>query len=391
MITIPTTQELYDAILADLQSEYGDTIPVFGKIFLRALAATQAGKLKMYYLAIAFLQRNIFVDTADPESLGGTLERFGRVKLGRNPFPAVAGQYVIQVTGSIGAVIPAQTTFKSNDDTVNPGKLFILDVAYELTATTDSITVRALEAGLDSKMSVGEEMTATIPIANVDRTAEVLTESVVPLAAEEIEDYRDKAVLSYRTETQGGAVGDYREWSLDAQGVQRVYPYAKSGYTSEINLYVEATVADSVDGKGTPTAGILDEVEEVVELDPDTTKTINERGRRPLTAIINFLPITVKEVEIEIADFEDIDAETEAEIFDAIEEMVNEIRPFIAGADVLADKNDILDTNRIIAAILSIAPGSVFGTVTLTVGGSPVSTYQFLNGDIPHLDTVDFT
>lgn len=83
-VQIPTTQELYTSIKSDLETELNINIPVFGKIFLRALAAVQAAKLKLYYLAIASVQKNIFPDTADPESIGGTLERFGIVKLGRN-------------------------------------------------------------------------------------------------------------------------------------------------------------------------------------------------------------------------------------------------------------------------------------------------------------------
>src|SRR5690349_13978165 len=98
MISIPTTNQLYEDILADLEAEYGQSIPLFGKIFLRAFAGVQAAKLKLLYLSIANLQKNIFIDTADPEASGGTLERFGRIKLGRNPFPATAGQYEIQVT-----------------------------------------------------------------------------------------------------------------------------------------------------------------------------------------------------------------------------------------------------------------------------------------------------
>ena len=141
-------------------------------MFLRALASVQAAKLKLFYLAAAFLQKNLFADTADSESLGGTLERFGRVKLNRNPFPAVPGEYDFDVTGSIGATIPAQSTFKSNDSSSNPGYLYVLDNAVTLTATTQTVTLRALVAGLDSALEVADTCTSTAPIAlvNVDNT-----------------------------------------------------------------------------------------------------------------------------------------------------------------------------------------------------------------------------
>jgi hypothetical protein len=154
---------------------------------------------------------------------------------------------------------------------------------------------------------------------------------------------------------------------------------------------VEATVADSTDGKGTPSASLLDDVEEVVEFDPDTTKPLNERGRRPLGVLqVNYLPISVKEVDITIAGFSGITADIQTLLYNAIKAEIDTIRPFVAGADVLDDRNDLLDTNKIIATILNARPGSVFGAITLSVGGTTTSAYTFTNGDIPSLDTITY-
>jgi uncharacterized phage protein gp47/JayE len=392
MTPIPTLASLYSGILADLEAQLTINIPLFGKIFLRALAAVQAGKIWLLYKALGNVQKNIFVDTADPESTGGTLERFGRVKLNRNPFPARAGQYTVTVTGSIGAVIPAQTTFKSNDDSSSPGKIFVLDNGFAFVGTSGSVVLRALEAGVDARLSVGDELTATAPIASVDALATVTAESIEPAAAEDLEDYRQKAIDAYRLEPQGGAASDYRIWASDAQGVEKVYAYAKSGVSAVVDLYVEATIADSTDGKGTPSAALLEDVETVVEFDPDTTKPLNERGRRPLGVFdINFLPVTIKEIDITIASFAGITPAIESLIEDAITEALALKRPFVAGADVLADRNDVIDTNNIIAIILNARPGSVFGAITLEVDGTPLSTYTFIDGNIPHLNSISYT
>ncbi len=391
MITIPTLKELFDDIIADLEAELTVTIPVFGKAFLFALAAVQAAKLKLFYLTIGQLQKNIFVDTADPESTGGTLERFGRIKLNRNPFEATAGQYTLSVTGTIGATIPAQTTFKSDDDALNPGKLFILDAEFELLTSPDIITVRALEVGTDSKLSVADTLTATAPIASVDQSATVSTESVAPLAAEDIEAYRTIAINSYRLEPQGGAAADYRLWSADAQGVRLVYPFATDGASNEIDIHVEANFIDSTDGKGTPSAQILVAVEAVVEFNPDDTKPLNERGRRPLGVFdIHFLAVTIASVEIDIPGLTATAAQKTA-IETALAALIFDIRPFVAAADVLANKNDILDTNKIISTILSVIPGAIFGTIILEVNGVYVSTKTFEGGEIPSLDAVTFS
>lgn len=391
MVTQPTIIELYTQIKADLEAAMEVQIPIFGKNFLRIDAATRAARMWLYYKGLAFIQKNLFVDTADPEAAGGTLERFGRVKLNRNPFPAVAGQYTVSVTGTPGATIAAKTTFKSDDDSVNPGKLFILDVAYVLVGS-DTITLRALESGVGSRLDVTDTLTATIPIANVGQGVTVTAETIEAQAAEDIEDYRDKAIDAYRTEPEGGAASDFRLWSKDAQGVKQSYPFARNGASGEVNLYVEATIADSTDGKGTPSAGLLVDVEAVIELDPDTSKPLSDRGRRPLGVFqVHYLPVIPKDIDIEISNFVNITADQITLIRASIQELIDTIRPYIPGADVLADKNDILNTNKIVARIFNAVPNAQFDDVTMTVAGVPLSTYTFTNGDIPYLDSIIYT
>jgi len=385
MITIPTLAELNDDLIADLEAELSVQIPSAGPSFLRALAATLAAKFKIYYLATGSVQKNIFVDTADYESLGGTLERFGRVKLGRNPFPAVSGQYTVQVTGTTGAIIPASTTFKSDDDALNPGMMFVLDTEFELDGT-NIITIRALEGGDDSALSVSDTLTLTAPIALVNSTVTVLTESVEPQEAEDLEEYRQKALDAYQLEPQGGAASDYRLWAADAQGVEQSYPYVVAGNSNQINLYVEATIAESTDGKGTPSSTILDAVEAAVE-DP----TVDHPGRKPLGVFqVNYLPIVVKNITITIASFTNDTPAIQALILTAMTAELATIRPYIGAIEVLANKNDIFDVNKIIAVILNAAPGSIFGAVVLNVAGVPVSTYTFDNGEIPYLVSITY-
>lgn len=390
MRAIPTFTDLYNAILTDLETEMGVTISLFGKVFLRATAAVQAGKLKLFYLSLGNLQKNIFVDTADSELDGGTLERFGRVKLGRNPFPGTAAQYSIQLNGTAGATIKALTTFKSDDSSLNPDALFILDNAYVLVTGTDIITVRALTSGLTSKLNVLDTLTSTQPIALVNSSVYVVAEIVQPLDSESLEDYRIAAINSYRLEPQGGAGTDYRLWSQDAQGVKEVYPYAKNGETNANNIFIEATIADSSDGKGTPTAGIITATQAVIEFDPDTTKTLYERGRKPLTVINYYLPVVIKDVDINIHAFDGLTTDIQNAITAALTSAINKIRPFVSTSDILANKNDILDTNKIIATIFASQPGSVFGTIDLSIDGFPLSSYTFIDGNIPYVNSINY-
>lgn len=385
MIAIPTISELYSSILADLEAEFSITIPLFGKNFLRALAVVQAAKLKLFYLAVGSVQKNIFVDTADSEASGGTLERFGRVKLNRNPFPAVAGQYSLEVTGSIGATIPAQTTFKSNDNSTSPGFLFILDNAFTLTLTTDTITVRALSSGLQSQLNLTDQLTATAPIANVNSFCSVSAILIDPLDAETLEGYRAKALEAYRLEPQGGAATDYRLWAADANGVRQTYPYARTGASNEIDLYVEGTTAN-----GVPVAGVLAAVEAVIELDPDGSKPLSERGRRPLGVLqVHYLPVTPLSCNITLNDFIGT-PDQKTIVLNALVAALALIRPFVSGADIVANRNDTLSISRLNFIILSADSTVQFSSIDLEVSGNPESSFQFTAGDIPILNSLVF-
>ncbi len=390
MINIPRLIDLCNGIKGDIESFFSITIPATGKNFFRAWSNTYGAKLKLLYLLIANAQKNALPDTAEPESAGGSLERFGRLQLNRNPYKPVAGVYELTVTGSIGATLPEGTTFKSDDDSSNPGFLFRLDDAVVLSAVSENIQVRALTAGTDSALALLDKLTATAPISLVSSATYVATIVTPPLTQETEKDYRNKILAAYRREPIGGAVDDYRLWAQDAQGVLEVYPYAKSGDPNIIQVYVEATIADSVDGKGTPTAQLLSDVEDVIELNPDTT--LSRRTRRPMGVLdVEVLPITVQEIDITIPTLTNFTASQKALIATAMEDMLSTVRPFVAGGDILAQQNDRLDANKIIGVIITAVPGASFASPTFTVDGVPYTTYTFLDGFIPHQNSISYT
>lgn len=382
MIVLPTIQDLTEAIILNLESEYQGEIDEDGRTILRAFAIVQAGKLKEYYLCIGLLEKNIFVDTCDEE----TLLRFGIIKIGRYPFPAVAAQYKITVTGSIGGLIEANTTFKSDDTALNPGILYIIDSDYTLISTTDQITVRALTAGLNGKLNISDTLTATRPIPFVNKSAIVFSEDIQPLAGETINEYRAIVIASYRLEAQGGAATDYRLWSSDAQGVKQVYPYATPNVSSQVDLYIEATIADSSDGKGTPTQSIINDVEAVVNFSPDITLPLNQRGRRPVQVIVNYKSVSIRQVDIIITGAVGFNATDISQILTALTNYVNVIRPFVSAADLSA--NNTINSFNIIGVIVGIKPGAIFTSITLKIDGIVLNSFQFVLGDIPFLNSV---
>ena len=374
-MTIPTYSDLYTSVQTDLRKRLGIT-SIFGKVILNIFAAVQAAKLKIYYLGVGFVYKNIFPDQADPSSKGGSLERFGYVRLGRYPYAATAGEYKASITGEIGATIAPNTTFKSLDTSTNPDKLFILDSAYTFTSTSGIIDLRALDLGTDAALEVGDQLQVTAPIANVDSFATITSVDVTATEAEDIEEYRQEVIDSFRNEPQGGARIDYREWSNGVPGIRQVYPYVT--VATEVDLYIEANPDDSTDGHGTPSASLMDDVQDAIE-----------PSKIPLgVSVINYAAVAPAPVDVEIADLSDDSYLTAIE--SAIESFLFNVRPFVDGADDVIDINKgklyAADIYGIVRDVLG--RNATFTSLVVEVNSVSIQSYEFTVNVIPYINSV---
>jgi len=386
MITLPTIQQLYDNAITELEAEFQATITEDGKSELRAQASTIAALLKQFYLVIGQVQKNVFPDDSDEE----TLLRVGQVILQRKPFTATAGVYKCEVTGTASQLVPANTVFRSDDDSLNPSILYKTIVDYTMPGTTGEIEVTCMVLGEDGKQSIGDTMTITSPLALINGSIEITEVVEQPLSGESISEYRAKVLQRMQYNLFPGSATFFRLCAEDVQGIRLVFPFARTGYAGETNLYVEAKLPDSTDGKGTPTQQTLDDYEQACELNPDTSLPINERGRRITDAVLNFLPITIKEIDITVTGYQGLTPTIESQIETAIDEWLYGVRPYVAGADPLASKKDIIN-NILLANVIGTAkPNSIFSSITFEVDGTPYSSYQLLLGNIPVLNSITF-
>lgn len=382
-MAIPTFSDLYTSIQSDLRNKLG-IVSVIGKVVINAFSLVQAAKLKLFYLRSALTYKNIFFDQCDDE----TLLRYGRILLKRDPFPATAGEYKIEVTGDIGAVIAAGTTFKSRNESTSPGQLFVTDTLFTFIATTGIIDIRALEIGIVSELIIGDEVKSTQPLADIESIATVTSVESEPIEGETTDEYRAKVIVAAQVEPQGGARVDFLLWSLDAQGVRRVYPYVKDGEPSYITLYIEANPADSTDGNGTPSATIIQNTEDVIELDPDTTLDMEDRGRRPMWAIVEYFPIVTKPIDVEITNLSDVSLLPAIKA--ALLVFLFDVRPFLDGADNPNNSQQgKLYAADVVNVIRDTIGTAIFDDVEMQVDSVVVTSFhEFMDGDIPYIDNV---
>jgi uncharacterized phage protein gp47/JayE len=390
MKPIPSIQAIYNKLANDLKTKLGLSDNDL-KFVIDAMSGVLAAQFKIVYLYLSDIQNNIFPDTADVAANGGTLERMGLIYLNRLPFPATNGIYAVTVTGVTGAVLRAGLTFKSGDNSTSPGNLYVLDNEYTLTGVTDIISLRSLDPGLDFILKLGDQLSPTEPVLGLDQTAVVTAITESPVEAEDIEIYRQAIIDAIQLEPQGGAKTDYRIWSSDAQGVRKVYPYVKQGEAGTVQVFIEATTVDSTDGHGTPTTSLMDDVRAVIEFDPDTTIPTNDRGRRPIQANVEVLPISSRPVDVNISGLQNNTAEIRASIQSSLIDYLYTIRPYIAGADLSRDKNDVLTSSKLISVIIdTIGNDNSFTEISLFVDGVQVITNTFSLSNIPYLRNVTY-
>lgn len=390
MKNIPSIIELNDDVANDLRSKLGLTDDDLKKV-VGALPLVLSAQLKLLYLFLGDIQDNCFPDKASTELNGGTLERLGRIYLNRNHFPDSIGVFKLSVTGVAGSVLRSDLTFKSNDDALNAGQVYVLDTEYTLTGTADEIEVRSIGAGVLYNLSVGNNLTITEPVIGVDKTVTVSEVVTQPTAGETEELYRQAILNAIQLEPQGGAKSDYRIWAGDAQGVRLIYPYVRDGEAGTIDIYVEATLIDSEDGKGTPGTAILNAVADVIDFDPDVTKPDYERARRPMQANVEVSAITLIPVDVTITGLNDDSASVQTAIESSLIDLIYDVRPFIDGADLLRNKNDILYSGNVQGVVTSaLINGNFFNVLELKVDGNIVTSYEFGLGNIPYLRNLIF-
>lgn len=391
MREIPSVNDLKEALENDFKSKLNLSSTNL-KYVLDAFDSVLAMQFKLMYLYLSDIQNQIFPDTADLEVNGGTLERLGRIYLNRNPRPATAGIFNLLVTGTNGAVLRSGLTFKSNENSLNPSQLYVLDNEVVMTSTTEIIQVRSLGGGTSFDLNLGDELTITEPVLGVNNL--VVVDEVIeqPRASEDIEVYRQNILDAIQLEPQGGSKTDYRLWSSDAQGVRKVYPYVRNDDAGFVDVYVEATISDSTDGYGTPDSTLLGNVLEVINFDPDETKPLNERGRRPIQANVETLQIEIVPVDVTINGLVDSSPSVQFAIRQNIETFLYGVRPYVAGADLPRDKNDILYSARLQSVVTDVLDSSnFFNTLVMEVNGVEVLSSEFNLGFIPYLRNLTFS
>ena len=130
MANIPTISQLYESARNDLRNRL-NLSDVETKKVLDVFSSVLAAQLKLTYLFLSDIEKNLFPDTADTSENGGSLDRFGLIHLNRLRRESTNGVYSVVIDGVVGSMLREGITFKSDDNALSPGELYVLDQAFQ--------------------------------------------------------------------------------------------------------------------------------------------------------------------------------------------------------------------------------------------------------------------
>lgn len=394
--TTPTTKEINDNIIAQLEAALSQSIPLLPKAFLRVLAKVLAGVFVILYKYGGFIFLQIFVSTASAKDtiingkVVNPLTEWGRLIGVGDPVPATSAELLIDITVEIQAGTLLSGTQLINSDN---GVTYITLASVLLDAPTVQATVLAVSdqqggggEGVIGNLDPGAVLSFANALPNVSRNTIVDSQVVTGANAESVEAYRQRVIDRFQKRLQGGALADYEAWGEETAGIINVYPYT-SDCPGQVDCYCEATPESSGDPDGIPTNAQLQAVLDLINLDDNGLAS-----RRPANALPNTFPITRIPFDVRITGLiVDNLAQVQADITTAITGYFLDREPFIDGLSIPPRQDRI--TNSAIAGIVEDivnAANGVFSAVIVSQSTIVIVVYSLGIGEKSKLDNMAF-
>lgn len=381
-LVTPTTKDISDNIIAQLEASLSQSIPLLPKSFMRVLAKALAAVVIILYKYIGFVFLQVFVKTASavPTEINGTivtpLTAWGELIGIGAPIAATNAELTIGITvENQGGSLPSGTQLLSASTgvtylTLGPTPLSAPLVSANIVAAADQAGGGG--AGIIGNLGNGAEVTFANPLAGVARAAVVTGTVLTGADAEATDSYRQRVIDRFRRRPQGGAYADYAIWGEEVAGVLNIYPY--TGQPGEVDVYVESATEED----GIPTSSQLDEVFNSIERDQNGLAS-----RRPANAFVNVVSIIRTGFDVTVLGLQGDDlGGLQADVTSALEGYFLQAEPYIVGLDV-PPRLDKLAKVEILGIINDItkATGGSFTDAYFTISGSTVTLDSYTLGE----------
>ncbi len=372
--TIPTAVEIKARIIADIDNKISQSTPALFKAFNRVLAGAIAGFILLLYQSILWVYRQIFVDTADDVAVAllGALVNILRL-------PAVFAIIQTDVTGTNGYTLLTGVQFRGSQ-----GVVYKVTTGGVIGGGVVSAELTALESGEIGNLPDGTILDIVQPNSNLDGTAEITAANTSGDDQESLDFYRIRVSAEYKKRRTGGAPADYEAWGLQTPNFDWISPLDDPDTAGEVIVY--GRVDNQTDG--IPTGPQLTELEEFLNLDPDT----GLRTRHPIGPPTDEQPISRFLFDIEIF-LQNGTGAIETAITEAVTEYVETQEPFNEAIHFI--RKDTISEGGISAIGNDIAnPQSATVTAVILEQTAPplvITSYQLFGGEFGKVNSIIYT
>jgi uncharacterized phage protein gp47/JayE len=285
----PTLQQLIVRVEGDLKSGLG-LVTILRRSFIGVLARVLAGLSHLLFGYLKFIE----AQAAEVEYL----ERWASV-WGVTRNEATFAQFVCDVTGTAGVVIPVGRTYRRTD-----GSEYTTDAEVILTGSGDQIELTAVVAGAASEVQVADVISILSPIAGLNSNATVDTVTIEPEDTESDESLRARLIDKIQNPPSGGSATDYLQWALSVPGITRAWVGPQALGPGTVLVHVVSDDEDPI----TPSPAKITEVADYIEtVRPVTANvTVAAPALLDLDMTIQIKPNTVAVQNAIIAELEDL-------------------------------------------------------------------------------------
>jgi len=393
----PTTSEseIRSALIASIEFQIGQTIPLLPKAFTRVLASALSGPLALLYRYGSFIFLQMFIATASNKAqrINGVtitpLQQWGLTFRAGLPVPATAAAFEVEfpVATITGATIDAGAQLVSATN----GVTYLSTAAVLVNASTITVPVQAAgdqsnNAGLGAvgNLDPGSVVSFVTTPSGVATDGSVSLVTTTGADAESTDDYRTRVQDRAQKPPQGGALVDFELWGEFAAGITDVYPYA-GVCPGVVDLYCQATEASSGSPEGIPTPAQLTAVKGAVNLDDG-----GRASRRPVNAFVKTLPISRKSFRVAVSGLVAGDSvSVQTQITDALAALFASFEPWIGGVSIIRrDRVSSAAVGGLVNDIVSAAGGTF---VSAALQSTQVTSGQFIGKVVAGADDAEET
>lgn len=385
-----TIEDVKQLIVSGLEAEFNTKFKLLPKSFVAVMAKVMAAVYMTLYKQQGWIFLQLFVSTASNEEI----EIMGRKLRPLTMWGDLSGVGSInnatQYEGKIKVIVKELNSY------VYQGTQFLNPLTNQMYYATENVLidnennivpVKCTEAGSIGNLYVNDELLTASPLNNIDRKVTVIETVANANDDESEESYRNRVLSRWRNPPQGGALGDYRQWANEVDGVAQSYVYKDDKSAAGVIIYIKANTEDRI-----ASPELLVKVGESCISDPKTGN-----GRKPIGAVIdptndksfkNIKVCKILDFDVYIDGYNSLNQDDFKQKIDL--ELKNYFlgrEPFVRGLSLDSERTDNISVFNIISIANDIAEGNngSFTSVVLKKGDVEIQSYSLGKDELAKL------